>query len=540
MKRSDKRCAHQSQLQAAGFLLGAVLAFAQPLIVSAQQTEALLLEIRRFVIEGENPLSAAETDALLAPHLGQHKSLSSIEAAATALESAIRAHGLSFHRVIVPAQRPAAGELKLQVLKFALNEISVSGNQHFTRENILRTLPALVAGESPDISTLGRQLTLANEHPSKRVTVSIKESQKRDHLDAELKVRDVPASQTFVGLTGHSRDFDNTINRNTGYTRLTVGHQQSNLFDRDHALTLAYTTSPDHLDKVSQYGVFYWLPLYGYHTSLSAYYTKSDIDTGTVGVGGQNFAVSGRGEFWGLRATYALPKVREFTHNVSLAYDLKYFESNVGFAGTPLPATAVGSQPVSLRYTVRSEQSWGGIGGNVEYVNNLAGSRANDAVSYATARAGATRHWDAWRWGIDANHTLGAGWGVSGRLRGQYTSDALIAGEQFGLGGTGSVRGLRDREATGDRGYTLNLEITAPQIYAGATPYAFYDQGQRKHVTPVANTARQDGASSVGAGVRWNWKGLDVNLSYAHVLNGIANGTPRGHDKMEFSVFYRF
>lgn len=503
-------------------------------------TEALLLDIQRFVVEGDNPLSAAETDALLAPHLGRHHSLATIEAAAATLENAIHARGQTFHRVIVPAQKPASGELKLQVLKFRLDQVSVTGNQHFTRADILRTLPALVPGESPDIQLLGRQLALANEHPAKRVTVSIKESAKRDHLDAELKVRDVPAAQTFVGLTGHSRDFDNTINKNTGYTRLTVGHQQSNLFDLDHAATLAYTTSPDHLDKVSQYGAFYWLPLYGYHTSLNAYYTKSDVDTGTVGVGGQDFSVSGSGEFWGLRATYALPKSGEVTHNISLAYDRKYFDSNVAFAGTRLPTTAVGAQTVSLRYIARSEQSWGGIGGYVEFLRNSSGSRANDAFSYAVARIGAEPQWQAWRWGIDASYALGPDWNLSGAWRGQYTDDALIPGEQFGLGGVGSLRGLRERESTGDRGATLNLELTAPPVHVGTVPYVFFDIGQRKYVVRVPNIDTRDSASSLGVGMRWNWERLDLNVSCAHVLNGIADGTPRGHDRLDFALFYRF
>ncbi len=288
-------------------------------------------------------------------------------------------------------------------------------------------------------------------------------------------------------------------------------------------------------------GLFYWLPLYGYHTSLSAYYTKSDIDTGTVGVGGQYFAVSGSGAFWGLRATYALPKSGEFTQNLSLAYDQKYFENKVAFAGTPLPVTAVGGQPLSARYAARSEQSWGGVGAHVEYSRNLSGSRANDAVSYATARAGAPLNWQAWRWGADANYTLGSGWALSGKLRAQHTNDALIPGEQFGLGGAGSVRGLRDRESTGDRGYTLNMEVTAPPAFTGVVPFVFYDAGQRTHVTPLPGSGDKDNASSVGAGVRWTWsKGLDVNVTYAHVLNGVAGGTPRGHDKLDFSLFYRF
>ena len=88
---------------------------------------APLLDIKRFIVEGDNPLSESVTQALLAPHLGPHNDLSSIEAAATTLEKAIRDKGQAFHRVIVPAQKPDSGELRLRVLKFALANASVSG-----------------------------------------------------------------------------------------------------------------------------------------------------------------------------------------------------------------------------------------------------------------------------------------------------------------------------------------------------------------------------------------------------------------------------
>ena len=103
------------------------------------------------------------------------------------------------------------------------------------------------------------------------------------------------------------------------------------------------------------------------------------------------------------------------------------------------------------------------------------------------------------------------------------------------------LRGLKEREATGDRGYTANFELTAPPIYAGIVPFAFTDFGRRMHITPVAGIAQRDNVASAGFGARWNWeKGLDVTVSYANVLNGIAGGTPRGHDKVNFSLFYRF
>jgi hemolysin activation/secretion protein len=280
--------------------------------------------------------------------------------------------------------------------------------------------------------------------------------------------------------------------------------------------------------------------LYGYHTTLNAYYTKSDVNSGTIGLGGQSFDVSGSGEFWGLRATYALAKFQDINHDISLALDSRFFESNVAITGTALPALTVGSLPLSLRYSARTEKPSGGIGAYAEYVTNLSGGRAGDQSSYTTSRQGAQRSWDAVRWGVDANRELG-GWSLSGRLRGQYANEALIPGEQFGLGGNGSVRGLRDREASGDKGYTLNLEVRGPQLLQGLRPFAFYDQGYRKHVTTVPGIIPEDTASSIGAGLQWNLdKRLELGATYANVLNGIANGTPKGHDKFYFTLFYRF
>jgi hemolysin activation/secretion protein len=510
------------------------------------QTGEVLLEVRQYAIEGENPLSSEETQAILAPHLGRHTSLASIEAAANALEAVMRDRGYSFHRVIVPAQRPEGGVIKLQILQFRVAEVTVAGNQHFSNENVLRSVPALEAGKAPDLRELSRQLGLANEHPAKRLTVNIKESRTPNALDAEVRVLDVPSQQFFAALTGGTRDVDNTINQNTGYTRLTLGYQNSNLFDRDHALTATYTTSPDHIEDVQQLGLFYWLPLYGYNTALRAFYTRSDVDTGTVGIGGQSFAVSGRGDFYGLSATYALPKWGSVMHHLTAGIEDRYFKNTVGVVGAPIQSPAVSSRPFGLRYTARFEQLEYGVGGFFEYVVNVGGGRAGNNADYNAARVGANSSWDAFRYGIDANYTLGGGWSVVGRVRGQEANEALIPGEQFGLGGVLSVRGLRDRETAGDKGATLNVELFAPAWWEGIQPFAFYDAGWRKYVTPVPGIPSSDSASSIGVGARWAWeKKLEVTASLATVLNGVSlgsgvNATDSGHVKLNFALFYRF
>ena len=499
-----------------------------------------LLEVKRFIVEGSNPLSESETEALLRPHLGPHQSLNTLEAAAIALQEAIRNKGFSFHRVIVPAQQPTSGELTLRILPFILDQVTVTGNQNFTSENILRSVPGLRPGRAPNIGLLSQQVSLANEHPSKRVTLQVKEGTKPDAVDADLRVADVPPSQFFVGLTGGTRDVDNTLNRNTGYTRLTLGYQHSNLFDRDHTATLAYTTSPEYIDRVTQVGAFYTVPFYGYNTMLSAFFTHSDVDSGTVGLGGQSFDVSGSGTFYGLKATYLLPRFADVVHNVSVGVEDRYFKSNVAFLGTPLPSSAVGSRPLTFRYAGRLERDQAAFAGYVEWAYNLDGGRSNDDTSYAATRAGAERDFDVFRYGFDATYTLGSRWTLSGKFRGQYADQALIPGEQLGIAGASAVRGFREREITGDKGFFVNLEALGPPVIFDISPLVFYDYGSRTLVTPVIGSSSKEHIASAGAGIKWRWQRLDLNVTYAHVLQGAANFTDRGHDKLNFSAFYRF
>lgn len=510
----------------------------------------VLLDVQRFEIVGANPLSDSETAAALAPHLGQHRALGTLEAAAAALEARLREGGYSFHRVIIPAQKPADGVVKLEILQFPLAALDVVGNQHFSADNIRRSLPGLVSGSSPDVRAVSRDLGLANEHPSKRVSIVLKESTKADALDAEIRVRDAAPEQFFASFTGATPDAYDAINKATGYTRLTFGYQNANLFDLDHALTLSYTTSIEHPDRVKQFGAFYWIPLYGYATSLQVYYTRSEVTTGAIGLGALSFDVSGKGEFMGARLIHSLPRFREITHNVSAALDDRYFDNNsaVTIGGTGVAATtAIRSRPLSLRYAARYDQPWGGVGAHVEHAGNLAGGGANSGDDYARARTGANQSWRAVRYGLDASYALGA-WGLSARLRGQHTDALLIPGEQFGLGGVASVRGLREREFTGDRGYSMTLEAQGPPLVESVRPVLFFDQGSARLLgnSVPRGGVDQDSAASIGVGARWNWeRRLDVSVDLAYVLNGISTvgtttGTAAGDSKLMFSLFYRF
>ena len=103
-------------------------------------------EVTGYEIEGDLPIPRERAQAILAPYTGRAVTLSQLKDAAKALETALSESGYPFYRVILPAQT-AESVVKLRVLTFRLGNVSVQNNRYFSKENVLRSLPALRPGE---------------------------------------------------------------------------------------------------------------------------------------------------------------------------------------------------------------------------------------------------------------------------------------------------------------------------------------------------------------------------------------------------------
>ena len=482
------------------------------------------LDIRNYFVEGANPLSNDETGQLLNPFTGDKARLSQIEQAALALEKALRAKGYIFHRVFVPVQKPADGTVKLQIIRFTIDKVEVSGNEHFSTENIRRSLPTLLEGSVPDIHEVGQDLTAANTNPAKQVGVTFRESAQADAVDAALKVKDSDPLTYFMSYTGNLPG--EPKNPDDSVSRVNFGIQHANLFDRDHVASLTYTTDPTKPEKVSLFGLYYQFPIYGRGLNLSAYYTSSDVNSGLGSLGLPD--VNGKGQFTGARITYSVPRSGPLLQTVGLALDDKHFDQG-------LPGTAVGSFPISAKYTFRRDENWGGVGGNVEYATNIGGGTDNTAASYTAQLA--DFDWQAWRLGLDGSYRA-VSWTFVGRLRAQFSSSKLIAGEKLSLGGAGSVRGFSDAVVRGDNGFFMTLEATGPEMFLPQMrPLLFVEGGQ---VQSNDGVTVDDALTSLGAGLRWTYGKWDLSADLAYITQGPRAEKLADTKRLHISAFYRF
>jgi len=484
-------------------------------------------EVTRFIVEGENPLGD-DADELLQAFLGEQSGLDGLSQAADSLTDELKSRGYSFHRVVLPPQDLNKGEIRLQIVRFDLGVIDISGNEHFSNDNILASLPELKSGQSPNIQRLSRSLKIANAHVAKFARVSFRQGLEPDTIDARVNTADQNPQSIYIAL-------DNTGNDETEDVRMTVGYQHGNLFNSDHTITASLTTAPEDTEKATQFGVSYRIPLYEHGAALEFLASKSDIDSGEVA---NNFEVSGEGTVFS--ALYIRPILTNgtFNHEWSLGLQDKLFENDLSFSGVPI-GSDVRSRPLALGYHANNKFDSSEINFYATVAANISGGSDNEDEDYDLTRLGAEADWSVFRFGGDYSYYFSNSWRFTGRLDAQVSSEPLIPGEQFGVGGMGSLRGFEERSVLGDSGTNIRLEAWAPPVYTvqfiGFLDFANIELedaqiGEDDDVSPA----------SVGLGLRWSWQQqLSLALDFGSITEGVGEQED-GDSKTHFSLIYRF
>jgi hemolysin activation/secretion protein len=503
-------------IRGAAAILSAIFA-ATTAVASAQELIAPpRFDIERFAVTGNTLLPPGEVERIVAPYTGRQKDFGDIQRALERLEQAYRDRGFGVVQAILPEQDITKGVVQFRIVEPKVGKIGIEGNKFFNDANIRRSLPSVKEGQTPNSKAIARNLQILGENSTKQTSVLLRSSESEGQVDLNVKVADEKPWRVILTL-------DDSGTGDTGYLRSGIGFQYTNLFNRDHTLTAQYVTSLTHPNKVSIYGVGYHAPLYDLNSSVDFTAGYSDVSSGTVqGL----FNVSGSGTILGTRWNYYLPRWGEIDQKLSFGLDYRAFQNQVTLNGVGLvPDVTV--HPASVAYSGLLRLATAELSYYAAVSANLPGGSDGRDSDFQRSRAGATADYTILRYGMNFVKSLPLEWQARAAVNGQYTRDALVAGEQFGLGGPDSVRGYLLREVTNDRGISAQLELytpdVAPRIGLGdkyrARVVAFYDFGsvQRNHALP-GETVR-DSIASAGLGVRVAYtKSVSLRVDLAQIL----------------------
>lgn len=527
-------------------------AFATPIAIG--QTESERFNIDRYVIEGNSLLQPAEIDALLKPFTGPKREYGDVQRALEALELRYREKGFAAVQVHVPEQE-LGGSVKLSVIEPSIRRVSIEGAKFNTTDNIRAALPAVREGGFPNAVAISENVQLANENPSRRLDVVLKGTDQEGLIDVDVRVDD--SSPHKITLSA-----DNTGNAATGQYRTGISYQHGNLFNRDHVATLSYQTAPGKVDQVSIYSMSYRLPLYTRGDSIDVIVAKSDVDAGQSATVAGPLAFAGKGDIYGLRYNWLLPRRGEYSHRVVFGFDQRAFRNTCTIGGVAVIAGAPACGPAGLDVTVRPLSiAYSGVWANpgsqsdftVSYNMNWPGASRGTAADIAAARPsptgglGAPGRYAILRAGASHFRAFASDWQARAAISMQYTHQALVSGEQFGIAGAGSVRGFSEREVARDTGHFANLELYTPNFGpklgidgSSVRLLTYYDFGYAANNPLQGETRQKASISAVGVGLRWQHeRSFSWRLDVSQVTDPAGAKLPNAR-RAQFALNYTF
>jgi hemolysin activation/secretion protein len=514
-------------------------------VAAAVHAQAPRVTVNEVAVTGNTLLPPEQLDAALARFRGE-LTLDDLKQAAQTVQALYRQAGYGSVVAYVPEQSVAGGRATIAVVEGRITRVHVVGNNQFSEANILRSLPSLKTGVTPRISQIDNEIQLANENPAKQMSLTLEPGQGAGEVDARVVVvEQQPSSWTFA--------LDNTGNESTGMLRAYLRYQNAALWDLDHVLSLQVGTSVTEPSSAYAVAANYRIPFYkqGMTVDLFAAYSKADAGTTFTPAGGLQF--SGNGEVLGLLLNKYLQRVGEFEQQLGLGLDLRLYLNDCRIEG--LPSAACGSSgesvtvnPLSLSYRLQRGGSFP-LGLSIGFSQNLglAGPNGSEA-NFEAVRAGAPKYYWLGRLGGFGGMPLPEQWQLQARFSGQFTPDALVWGEQFGIAGATTVRGYIEREVIGDQGVAGSIELYAPAMrqpiggqQAQWQVLGFADAGKVwNHLgTPCVGTQSVCPLASLGVGLRADLGTFQLRLDVAYALKD-GNNTSAGDTRANFLATYVF
>ena len=549
--------------------------------LSQQQAAEDGVKFTSVLLLGSTLIKASVVQNAVAPLIGKPANaalLKQIQAAITKLHDDA---GFSLVRVDPPVLQGGTALVRVQALK--LGRIDVTLDQSGAVDAQKQTaavpealqaaakaaLPALQAGQSPNLTAVDQQLRLANLQPHRRWAVDFRAAEPTAARAGQITSTSTststanptaaPAQDAFttpsgatlaaatqvpapvppprlpgffpdtrsgiadidarVLASGGSPFYGRAVLDNAGQpatgrarARLQLGH--GDLLGPGRAVDITAVVAVANPNRQQQFAVRLQNPVPSIATLFAL---EASVARSRPGLTGGFFDVLGDSTSLSLSARHLLPRIGTLEPFVELAIDSTLNDDQVNFFGINL-GSKVGATPLALTVggTLQGDGWRAFAQGRVRH--NLGVGPSASGADYAKARFGATPRWTSVDTLIEGRKGLGPSLEGVVRLQAQWSHNALISSQQFRVGGASLLRGLQEGELGGDAGVALGFELWFSPMAAHKLGLLL-DTGKTRRNQPQIGDF--ESASATTAGLAWQWDvapGVRLNTSAAKVL----------------------
>jgi hemolysin activation/secretion protein len=416
------------------------------------------VKVASVKIEGNDSIPTEELAPLVADVVDQEVTLTQLKAAADKVTAEYRDRGMTLAKAYLPAQELDDGQVTMKVLEGKVGKVSVDGNRIFSDEFVLGHLEAAMSGTAISNQQLERGLLILNEDfTGLKVQTVLKLGEEQGTVDIEAQVEEDKQWRGRVGYNNFGSDFISPH-------RFTLGVDANNLLTDGDLLTLQ-VVSGDEPNVLLNGAISYSLPVNRHGTQLGLRLSGGSFDVSQefadLGLQGDN--VSGS-----IYVSHPFIKSRDLRLTGEAGFQAK--DANFEILGQTTSADRLRALYASLH---ASANYWGGSSHAIANVTQGLGEflGGTDPDNMASSRPGADNDFTRATLSLARYQPLCDHSALVFRLGGQVSSDALVASEEFQIGGVDSVRGYSPGESTGEQGVSASLELQISP-WAGK-PYTF-------------------------------------------------------------------
>lgn len=467
-----------------------------PAAATAAQEPARKVDINEYIVRGNTVLDARAIEKAVTPFLGPERTLKDVEGARDALLAAYQAAGYQSVYVDLPEQQVTQGVVFLQVNETRVGRVRVVGAEYNSPLDVRDQVPALKEGGVPNFNAAQSELTALNRGPKRQVMPLVRQGSMPGTMDVDLKVEDSSPWRASVGL-------NNDYSADTRKLRATASLGHDNLWQLGHSASISFFGAPQDLSQTKVISASYTAPFAGTNWSVEANAFVSDSNVATVG----GTDVLGKGNSFGLKATYTVPNAGNWWHAFSFGIDLKNNKEALTLKGSG-DTVPLKYAPITLSYSGfrQTEKSQFGVGVSLVVGTSSSFKYGSDEVEFDYKRYKSTPRFMVLKTDLNGTHNFDGGSQLSFRFNGQLADSPLVSSEQIAAGGMNSVRGYLSAEATGDYGVVGSVELRSkPLTYLGSAVenwrvYAFADAARLRLKNPLAEQNDRFSLYSLGVG----------------------------------------
>lgn len=457
----------------------------------ASDPAGIRLQVRKFVIEGNQAFSTQVLLQLLADLPGKELDLAGLRAAAQRITAYYQAHGYVLARAFLPAQEIADGIVRLEVMEGRYGRIEVHNQSRIRDQAIGAPLSAL----DTDVALVGRDLErsllLLSDLPGIKVNGTLRAGQQRGTTDLLVDIQPGP-------WASGSLEADNFGGYYSGEYRLGGSFNLNNPLRLGDQLSLRVLGS---VGDQRYYRAAYQLPVGPWSSRIGLAYSEMSYALDKKPF--KQLEMKGQARIQSLFLAQPIIRSRQFDLSAQLQFENKQLRDDIDL--------------FDLSVDKRIELWTLGLGGSRQDsfqgggYNQFNLAYGNGRMSFGEATA---RHSDRRTAGTEGGFAkaslqvarlqrLSDRFQLYAQINGQWASGNLDSTEKLSLGGPYGVRAYPQSAGSGDQGWQAGLELRyalAPRWQLSLMADKGYVQFNRQPWTHETNTQR---LQSAGGGVRW-------------------------------------